>query len=138
MTPSQPCGVDEARIVARVLTGLEVKTIPKVFSNKSKDTNGSATNTVPNTGQKSDSLSRPFSKHAPYVLQAYLTAETDILCTYPLALRRELEPGLSALCGMMSEHGRDALMVQSLDAAGKVAMKELWRVYDKQKYVGKG
>ena len=38
----------------------------------------------------------------------------------------------------MDEHGRDALMAQSLGAAEKAAMKNVWKDYDKQKYVGKG
>lgn len=137
LSPMQPCGVEEVRIVSRTLTALEAKTVPRIFA-KSKDAEASAPIMNSSTTQKAESLSRPFSKHAPYVLQAYLKAETDALCTYPLALRRELEPGLWALCGMMNEHGRDALMAQSLGAAEKAAMKNVWKDYDKQKYVGKG
>lgn len=140
INPTKPCGTEEARAVARILTALDAKTIPKVFSNKSKDGNppSSVTPNAAISTQSNESLARPFSKHAPYVVKAYLAAETDVLCTYPLSLRRELEPGLLALCGMMNEHGRDALMAQSLNAGEMAAMKILWGAYEKQKYVGKG
>ena len=83
-------------------------------------------------------MARPFSKHAAYVLQAYIEALNDPLCIIPMAVRKELEPGLFALCDMMGEYNRDALMVASLDAGGKTVLKSLWREYEKQRYVGKG
>ena len=87
---------------------------------------------------KAESLARPFSKHAAYVLQAYIEALNDPLCIIPSDTRKELEPGLFALCDMMGEHSRDALMVASLDAGGKIVLKTIWREYEKQKYVGRG
>jgi len=88
--------------------------------------------------QKAESLARPFARHAPYVLLAYLQAMNEPLSSMPVGVRRELEPGLFALCMMMGEHGRDTLMVQSLDVGGKALLKLLWKEYDRQKYVGKG
>ncbi|KLO20414.1 hypothetical protein SCHPADRAFT_991789 [Schizopora paradoxa] len=122
---SQPLGAAEARAVARLLTTLQTKTIPFVRMHKSGE-------------QKAESLARPFSKHAPYVLTAYIDALNDPLCSIPLPVRKELEPGLFSLCDMMTEHGRDAIMVSALDSGGKATLKSLWREYEKQRYVGKG
>ncbi len=122
---SQPLGAAEARAVARLLTTLQTKTIPSARMHSS--------------GEKTaESLARPFSKHAPYVLTAYIDAMNDPLCSIPLAVRKELEPGLFSLCDMMTEHGRDAIMVSALDSGGQATLKSLWREYEKQRYVGKG
>lgn len=83
-------------------------------------------------------MAKPFSKHAAYVLKAYIEAMNDPLCVLPLNLRQSLQPGLFSLCDMISDHSRDAVMVSAPDAGGKVVMKALWKEYEKQKYVGKG
>jgi len=88
--------------------------------------------------QKAESLAKPFSKHAAFVLKAYMDAMNDPLCVMPLGVRKELYPGLFSLCDMINEYSRDAMMVSALDAGGKATMKALWNEYEKQKYVGKG
>lgn len=125
ISTNSPLGVDEAKVLARLLTTLTTKTMTRTFQS-------------PTENQKAESLAKPFSKHAAYVLQAYLVALNDPLCVLPAPIRRELQPGLFALCNMMNDHSRDALMVSALDAGGKTALKSLWRDYQKQKYVGKG
>lgn len=119
---SQPLTSDEGKILARLLVTLTTKTIVRSHSSHV---------------QKAESLGKPLSKHAAYVLKAYVEAMNDPLCIVGFELRRELEPGLFALCSMLSEHSRDAMMV-SLDAGGKTTLKTLWREYEKQRYVGKG
>ncbi|TFK23128.1 hypothetical protein FA15DRAFT_621503 [Coprinopsis marcescibilis] len=121
----QPLGVDEAKALARLLETLNTKTVPR--------THGGVVE-----GQKAESLANAFSKHAAYVLKAYIEALDEPLCILSLEVRKELAPGLYALCGMISEHSRDAVMVSALDAAGKATMKTLWKEYEKQRYVGKG
>ncbi|TFK41397.1 Urb2/Npa2 family-domain-containing protein [Crucibulum laeve] len=69
-------------------------------------------------GQKAESLAKPFSKHAAHVLKAYIEAMNDPFCILPLELRKELQPGLYALCS--------------------TTMKALWKEYESQRYVGKG
>lgn len=128
VNPTKPLGTDEARGIARLLTTIQTKTIPRIYIGKDSD----------KEKQRAESIAHPFSKHAPYVLLAYIEAMNDPLCTLPLAVRTELEPGLFTLCDMISEHGRDAIMVSSLDAGGKATLKNIWREYEKQKYVGKG
>ena len=117
-------GADEARALSRLLEALSTKTVARTF------TQGEM--------QKAESLAQPFSKHAIYVVKAYIECMNDPLCVLGVEVRRELQPGLFALCGMVSEHGRDAVMVSALDAGGKTLMKTLWREYEKQKYIGKG
>jgi hypothetical protein len=121
-------GAAEAKALARLLTAITTKTIPRNHMHTS------ATTEAP----KAESLARPFSKHAAYVLQAYMNALNEPLCVIPLDVRRELQPGLFAMCEVMNEHSRDAMMVSALDAGGKASMKALWKEYEKQRYVGKG
>lgn len=124
---SEPARTEDSKAIARLLTMLTTKTVVRTY--------GTSTSA---DGQKAESLARPFSKHAAYVLCAYIEALNDPLCVIPAEVRKELEPGLFALCDMMGENNRDAMMVASLDAGGKSVMKGIWREYEKQKYVGKG
>ncbi|KAF8213299.1 Urb2/Npa2 family-domain-containing protein [Mycena galopus ATCC 62051] len=119
-----PVGPEEGKALARLLETLTTKTTPR--SHSSTD------------AQRAESLARPFSKHAAYVIKAYIDSMNDPLCILPAELRKELRPGLFALCGMLNDHNRDAMMVSALDAGGKTIMKDLWTEYEKQKYVGKG
>ncbi|KAI0374393.1 hypothetical protein BV20DRAFT_977085 [Pilatotrama ljubarskyi] len=125
IAPSQPLSSQESRALARLLTTLTTKTMVRVH--------GAAAET-----QKPESLVRPFSKHAAYVLTAYVEAVNDPLCFVSAGVRKELQPGLFALCDMLGEHNRDAMMVSALDTGGKATMKVLWKEYEKQRYVGKG
>ncbi|KAL1682050.1 Urb2/Npa2 family-domain-containing protein [Schizophyllum commune] len=128
--PRNPLGAEEAAALARVLEALTTKTIPR--THKSGAAAGDA------SPAKATSLAPVFSRHAATVLAAYADAANDPLCITPAEVRKALQPGLFALCGMLNEHTRDAMMVASLDAAGKVTMKALWREFERQRYVGKG
>lgn len=121
-----PLGPAEGKILARLLEALAIKSVPRTHSSSTTEL------------RKAESLSKPFSKHAAYVLKAYIDAMNDPLCILPSDLRKELYPGLFALCGMLNEHSRDALMLSSLDSGGKTTMKSLWKEYEKQHYVGRG
>ncbi|THH28128.1 hypothetical protein EUX98_g6060 [Antrodiella citrinella] len=122
---TDPVTAEESKSLARLLTTITTKTIVRTHTSSNTET------------QKADSLARPFSKHADHVLSAYLAALNDPLCHVSSAIRKELEPGLFALCEVMGEQNRDALMV-ALDSGEKSVMKGLWRAYEKQRYVGKG
>ncbi|THH11364.1 hypothetical protein EW145_g684 [Phellinidium pouzarii] len=117
VSPAAPPGPEEARAVARLLTDRD----------KEKEKEKGA-----------EALAGAFSKHAGPVMGAYVGALGDALVVLAPTVRAALAPGLYALCDMMGEYGRDALMVGGLDASGRVALKALWREYEKQKYVGKG
>lgn len=125
IAPSEPLGVPEARALARLFTSLTTKSVPRAHMQ-------------PNTEQKAESLSKPFAKHAAYVVTAHIDAVNDPLCVMRADVRRELEPGLFSLCEMMGTHSRDAVMVSALDTGGKSVMKALWKEYEKQRYIGKG
>lgn len=116
-------------MLGRLLESLNAKTTVRSFASSSA---------VAAEPQKAESLAKPFSKHAAYVLEAYIEAMNDPLCVLSLEVRKELQPGMFALCGMVSEHSRDALMVSALDTGGKATLKALWKDYEKQRYVGKG
>ncbi|THV05973.1 hypothetical protein K435DRAFT_646266 [Dendrothele bispora CBS 962.96] len=123
---SQPFGGDEGKALARLFESLATKTIPRTHV------------AYPSSSQKAESLAKPFSKHAAYVLKAYVQAVNDSLSTLPSPVRKELQPGLYALGGMMGDYARDALMASTTDAGEKTTLKQLWQEYEKQKYIGKG
>ncbi|KAI0307579.1 Urb2/Npa2 family-domain-containing protein [Multifurca ochricompacta] len=125
INPSYPLGVEESKLLSRLLTSLSAKTLIRVHG-------------PPTELQKPESLARPLSKHVACVLQAYLDVLNDPLCVLSAEVRRELQPGLFVVCDMLNEYTRDALMVSALDAGGKAAMQGLWREYEKQRYTGKG
>ncbi|KAL5495654.1 hypothetical protein ACEPAI_1117 [Sanghuangporus weigelae] len=129
VSPSAPLGVAEGRAVARLLTTLQAKTIPRTFTSRDKSKEKE---------RFAESLLGAFSKHAAPVLGTYINMLVDPLVTIDSSIREALAPGLYALCEAMGEHGRDALMVSGCDAAGKTVFKALWKDYDKQRYVGKG
>jgi hypothetical protein len=123
---AEPLGVPEAKVLSRLFESLIVKTVPRTYHGTQEQQ------------AKAESLAKPFSKHAAYVINSYIDAVNDPLCVVPIEMRRELEPGLFALCEMTSDHSRDALVASALDANGKAVMKDLWKAYSVQKYSGKG
>lgn len=123
ISADQGLSAEDAAVLSRLLETLNAKTMFRSTSD---------------TPQKAESLVKPFSKHAAYVLKSYVDAVNDVLCTMPSLVRQELRPGLFAVCHMVSEHNRDALMASALDAGGKATFKGLWKEYEAQKYVGKG
>jgi Urb2/Npa2 family len=120
-----PLTAEEAKALARLLETLSTKSVIRIH-------------TTLTGNQKAESLANAFSKYVPFVLNAYIDAMNDPLCTMPFEVRQELQPGLFSLCDMLNEHVRDSLMVSMLDAGGKVTLKSLWKDYEKQKYVGRG
>ncbi|KAF9456144.1 Urb2/Npa2 family-domain-containing protein [Collybia nuda] len=120
-----PLGAEEGRVLARLLVTLATKSIVR---------NSITVSEAP----KAESLAKSFSKHASYVLKAYIEVMNDPLCILRSDLRKELQQGLYALCSMVSDHSRDAMMLSALDSGGRVTMKILWKEYEKQKYIGKG
>ncbi|KIK71275.1 hypothetical protein GYMLUDRAFT_254519 [Collybiopsis luxurians FD-317 M1] len=122
----EPLGIEESKVLSRLLESLTAKTVVKKLT--------ISTTIAP----KAESLAKPFSKHAAYVAKAYVEALNDPLCALPAVVRKELQPGLYALCGMINDFARDALMASTTDAGEKAILKSLWREYEKQRYVGKG
>ncbi|KAF9499876.1 hypothetical protein BDN71DRAFT_1586526 [Pleurotus eryngii] len=120
----EPLTVREAKALARLLENINAKTVVR-------------NNAAHQELQKAESLAKPFSKHATYILKAYVTVMNDPLCVLPLPIRKELRSGLFVLCGMVNDHSRDAIMV-SLDVGGKLTLKSLWQEYEKQRYHGQG
>jgi hypothetical protein len=123
----RPLGAEEAKVLARLLSALTVKTVPRFHRHA----------VSANEPPKAESLAKPFSKHAAHVLTSYIEAANDPLCVFPLEMRKELQPGLFSLCDMLGDRDRDAMTVSALDADGIVTLKTLWRDYDRQKYAGK-
>ena len=121
----EPLGISEVKILSRLLVSLTTKTAVRFVGSTQEN-------------QKMESLARPFGKHASYVLVAYVQAMNDPLCVVYATTRKELYPGLFALCEMLGDYDREAMMLSALDAGGKATMKAVWNDYKKQKYVGQG
>ncbi|KAF5382976.1 hypothetical protein D9757_006310 [Collybiopsis confluens] len=122
----EPLGMEESQSLSRLFESLATKTLVKKL----------ATSTA--VALKAESLVKPFSKYAAVVIKVYVETFNDPLCALPAPVRKELLPGLYALCGMMNDFNRDSVMALTADAGEKVVLKGLWREYEKQKYVGKG
>lgn len=125
LSPSDPLDAEEAKALSRLLEALLTKTIIRTYS--------SSTETA-----KAESLAKAFGKHAPFVITAFIEAITHPLCVFPADVKKELQAGLFALCEIMKEHDRNALMVTTLGVNGRLVMKALWKEYEKQRYVGRG
>lgn len=123
---NQPLGGQEAASLARLLVSLTTKTVTRSKSFPSLE-----------SGYDTQSLAKPFGKHAYAVLKAYVEVANDPLCLLGREVRSELAPGLYALCGMCGERGRDSLMPM-LDGGGKMILKMLWSSYEAQRYTGQG
>jgi hypothetical protein len=125
LNATYPINAEGSKALARLLETLTSKTTIR-------------NNMTQGDTQKAESLAKPFSKHAVSIIMSYIEAMNDPLCVVPSEIRKELRPGLFALCGMISDHNRDSLMITITDAGGKSTMKNLWKEYEKQRYVGKG
>lgn len=127
ISTQEPLGVQESKALSRLFESLNTKTVVKKL-------NVTTTAAAP----KAESLGKPFSKHSAYVIKAYVESLNNPLCVLPAAVRKELQPGLYALCGLLNEYSRDALMASATDAGEKAVLRALWREYEEQRYVGKG
>lgn len=99
-------------------------------------------------GQK---LAGPLAKHAPAILVSYARAASDPWAGLSPAVRKELEPGLFALCevvtagGRADGRGREGEGVGAPFGLGDVhgdaereVWADVWRAWGKKRYVGRG
>lgn len=117
---------DDAQALTRVLTELAGKTSIAHANKRARHTMLSTT----------ESLAKPMSKHAVYILVAYARCLTMPHTTVPAASRHELMPGLYALCDMCGEHERDAALKSMLDTSAQLIFKSIWTQWDAQRYKG--
>lgn len=123
-----PLGVREAQALGRLLGELPAKSAPLVSS------------AIAHKRRRVDagvqSLAGAMSKHAIYVLLAYVRCVTRVATTIAPPLREALHPGLMALCSMISHHERDAALKSLLDAPGQLVFKSIWADWERQRYRG--
>lgn len=126
-----PLGVDEARSLSRLFAEIPAKTtsIATIVAHKRRRTDDGHASTT-------ESLARSMSKHAVYILVAYVRCVTHGVTTIATPLRQELQPGLFALCDLVSKYERDAVLKGMLDASGQVVFKGLWSEWERQRYKG--
>lgn len=126
-----PLGVNEARSLSRLFAEIPAKTtsIATIVAHKRRRTDDGHASTT-------ESLARSMSKHAVYILVAYVRCVTHGVTTIATPLRQELQPGLFALCDLVSKYERDAVLKGMLDASGQVVFKGLWSEWERQRYKG--
>ncbi|CCU97761.1 unnamed protein product [Malassezia sympodialis ATCC 42132] len=121
-----PLTSSEARALARLLSELGAKTSTAAPAAKRARLSHATT----------ESLRKPLSKYAVYMLLAYVRSATMPYTTIAAALRTELQPGLFVLCDVCGEHERDAALKHALDASGQVVFQALWADWERQRYKG--
>ena len=85
------------------------------------------------------SLVGALSKHAPFVLFAYLRRSADTRTPLKPSIRAALLPGVYSLIGVMGQHEREALLRGFLTPNMPVErdqLRSLWTDYDKIRYKG--
>lgn len=130
----------DARYFARILDTITSKTT--AMSRREAATANANLNSGKAGG--AESLSKPFSKHAIYVILAYINAvltaggaSGSLRAFIPPHVRNEMRQGLAALCQVINESERDwILATELLDDGGKNLLKDIWRQWDQQRYKG--
>jgi hypothetical protein len=124
VTLEDPLGAQHAAELARLFCTLEVKTPARGHHRTAQS--------------KLESLAKPFARHAASLLQKYIDMTTDSFALVTTEVRRSLQPGMFALCGMITEQDRDSLMRSLGRPSSKALLRSLWQEYERQRYVGKG
>ncbi|KAI3625576.1 hypothetical protein CBS9595_000937 [Malassezia furfur] len=129
---SHPLGAGEARALSRLYAEVPAKStsIATIVAHKRR-----RVSTDEHTGT-TESLARSMSKHAVYILVAYVRCVTQSGTTLATPVRQELQPGLYALCDLVSKYERDAVLKGMLDASGQIIFKALWSEWERQRYKG--
>ncbi|GAA6014036.1 hypothetical protein JCM11491_003496 [Sporobolomyces phaffii] len=128
----------EAAAVARLLGSLTTKTTAIQHKSHKNQSQRSEEGNSNSTGATT-SLTAPLSKHAPFLLLAYLRACVHPTCPIPSALRGELQGGWFEVMDSMGKWEREALMKGFLsedEEAERGILRELWKSWEKERYRG--
>lgn len=120
----------EAAAVGRLLGSLTTKTTALQHKNKHNSEEAPP---------KTTSLTAPLSKHAPFLLLAYLRACVHPTCPIPSTLRGELQGGWFEVMDSMGKWEREALMKGFLsedEEAERGVLRGLWKSWEKERYRG--
>ncbi|KAK6906498.1 hypothetical protein I203_100483 [Kwoniella mangroviensis CBS 8507] len=94
----------------------------------------------------------PLAKHIPAILVAYVRAAADLHVGYTPSVRRDLEPGLYALCNLATTGGRAHARGREGEGLGtpfglgegpggdgeRELWADLWQNWSKSRYMGQG
>lgn len=145
-------GAAEAREISRLFVTLTAKSASSLHLTSDGRGHAVSSSGVPR-GRKNltvsgkttagvDSLARPLSKHAIYIILAYVQSLLNPSGSFVSpSIKRELTPGLVSLCGVVSSDTleRDWVLASGdlLDQGGKTVFKdEIWSKYERTKYRG--
>lgn len=125
--------VAHAALLARTLTALATAKLPTTSEARAK------------------TLAGPLAKHAPAVLVAYARAASDPWAALAPAVRRELEPGLFALCDVVTAGGRADGRGREGEGVGvpfglgeahgeaeREVWADVWKSWARKRYTGRG
>lgn len=125
-----------AKALTRLLVSLNTKSATLQHSKKRSRAD---TGRGEDSSSNPTSLSGPLSKHAPFILVAFLRAATDNAAPLSSEIRRELTVGILEILGTMGKYEREALMrgflTQSMEAE-RTLLKQLWKDQEKVRYKG--
>lgn len=135
-------GKEEAREFARALTGMTSRTTIRTMAESNPASNINTSGTM--VGE--------LSKHAPAILVSYTRALASPYSSVPLEVRRELEPGLFALCEAVTSGGKALFGIKGGESSGDAfglgeggntdaeweVWGDLWRRWRGRRYTGGG
>ena len=139
-SPSTCVGPKHARALTRLLVSLGTKTASSMHHGRPSASASAAAGAAasgPVTGPVS--LTGPLSKHAPFLLVAFLRASTDTHAPLAPAVRQALTVGVLEVLGTLGKHEREALMRGFLGnhmEAERALLRALWKEHEKIRYKG--
>jgi len=120
-----------AKALTRLLVSLNTKSATLQHHKKRSEASRDDSNPT--------SLAGPLSKHAPFILVAFLRASTDNAAPLVPDVRKELTVGILEILGTMGKYEREALMrgflTQSMEAE-RTLLKQLWKDQERVRYKG--
>lgn len=138
-------GRAEAKAVSRLLSSLTTKTASTERASHKRPAAGTATDapTKPRDGSTKDpalsSLAAPLSKHAPFLLLAYLRACVHPTAPVPSGVRQELQGGWYEVMDCLGKWEREALMKGFLgeaEGAERGVLRGMWKGWEGGRYRG--
>ena len=135
-------GTKHARTLTRLLVSLGTKTASSMHHGRpstSASASASASAAASASASGPVSLTGPLSKHAPFLLVAFLRAATDTHAPLGPAVRQALTVGVLEVLGTLGKHEREALMRGFLGnhmEAERALLRALWKEHEKIRYKG--
>ena len=131
-------GESEARLAGRLLENLSRARLPPAKTSQ--------------VVSQKQTIVGALAKHVPSILLAYVRAASDPVASLSTEVRHQLEPGLFALCDLITSRGRAAGRERAGEDTGlpfglgegvgreveKEVWADMWRSWSRRRYTGQG